>query len=356
MKKVYYLLTSIIILLSVVGCSGRSEATWQEQYELGVRYLSEGNYEEAIIAFTAVIEIDPMQASAYVGRGQAYVFSAETEDTLTAAQADFEMAIGLDETLPDAWLGLADVYIRRGDYDKALEVLKEGLEKTSGDQSIADKITEVESGNILDSSGKTRRMSHYNESGVLEWYHEYTYNALGKQDSVTHRDSAGNQLGHIDLAYNENGDHLVSYGYNTVVGILFRNEHEYNVNGQEIKRTTYHENGRIRFYDIFQYDSNGNQIRDDTYRPDGTLDGYSVREYNSDGNTTKDSGYNADGSLSSFYTIEYNGKQRTRVNYYNSEGELTQYQIYHYNEQGKLTGSDTYDGTGNLMFSTSNKS
>lgn len=30
--------------------------TWQEQYDLGLRYLSEGNYEEAIIAFTAAIE------------------------------------------------------------------------------------------------------------------------------------------------------------------------------------------------------------------------------------------------------------------------------------------------------------
>ena len=56
--------------------SGRSRQeegpTWQEQYDLGLRYLSEGNYEEAIIAFTAAIEIDDTRPEAYQGRGQSY--------------------------------------------------------------------------------------------------------------------------------------------------------------------------------------------------------------------------------------------------------------------------------------------
>lgn len=50
--------------------------TWQEQYDLGVQYLSEGNYTETIIAFTAAIEIDPKQAPAYVGRGDARIGAA----------------------------------------------------------------------------------------------------------------------------------------------------------------------------------------------------------------------------------------------------------------------------------------
>lgn len=143
----------------------KAETTWQEQYDLGIRYLSEGNYAEAIIAFTAAIEIDPKQASAYVGRGQAYIFSGETEDNLTAAQADYEKSIELDETNSDAYLGLADVYIRRGDYDKALEILREGLEKTGKAAAIAGKISEIESGSIADSSGTVHRISRYNEYG-----------------------------------------------------------------------------------------------------------------------------------------------------------------------------------------------
>ena len=38
---------------------------------------------------TAAIEIDPKQAPVYVGRGNAYVLSGETEDNLSAAKADY---------------------------------------------------------------------------------------------------------------------------------------------------------------------------------------------------------------------------------------------------------------------------
>ena len=48
----------LVVLLCLSACGQSAESTWQEQYDLGVRYLSEGNYEEAIIAFTAAIEID----------------------------------------------------------------------------------------------------------------------------------------------------------------------------------------------------------------------------------------------------------------------------------------------------------
>lgn len=54
-------------VLSLCACARENVgSTWQEQYDLGVRYLSEGNYEEAIIAFTAAIEIDPKRAETYI--------------------------------------------------------------------------------------------------------------------------------------------------------------------------------------------------------------------------------------------------------------------------------------------------
>lgn len=153
-KRAMALFTVWVLVLGLSACTadqpenqgtGASQApTWQGQYDLGVRYLSEGNYEQAIIAFTAAIEIDPKRAPAYVGRGDTYVKSGETESNLEAAKADYEKAIELDETSAKAYLGLADVYIRQGDYKKALEVLREGLEKTGNDQQIGDKIDEIQ--------------------------------------------------------------------------------------------------------------------------------------------------------------------------------------------------------------------
>ena len=62
------LLLSIGFAVLLTACSEMEEsgATWQEQYDLGVKYLSEGNYEVAIVAFTAVIEIVPKRPVAYL--------------------------------------------------------------------------------------------------------------------------------------------------------------------------------------------------------------------------------------------------------------------------------------------------
>ena len=145
-KRIYIFLISVLCacLLSACAQTTSNESTWQEQYDLGIRYLSEGNYEEAIIAFTAAIEIDPKQALAYVGRGDAYMGSGEAEENLTAAQADYEKALELDKTLENAYLGLANAYVRQGQTDRALEILRQGLERTENSQRIADKIIELE--------------------------------------------------------------------------------------------------------------------------------------------------------------------------------------------------------------------
>ncbi len=99
------LLLALALIFSLCGCGASSAgSSWQDQYDLGVRYLSEGNYAEAVIAFTAAIEIDPKQ--------------------------------------PDAYLGLAEAYLAGGDRTGAIEVLEQGLEAT-GDSEIKDMLDQV---------------------------------------------------------------------------------------------------------------------------------------------------------------------------------------------------------------------
>ena len=140
---------SIVIVLcfffALVACQKRP--TWQEQYDLGMRYLSESNYEEAILAFTMAIEIDPNNALAYVGRADAYVQMDVTEgDTaagsLAAAQADYEAALTLDDTLADAYLGLAEVYWRQGFTDEAM-LLLEQISATLEDGRLTSRLEEM---------------------------------------------------------------------------------------------------------------------------------------------------------------------------------------------------------------------
>ena len=71
MRQKLFSLFLIFGIVLLAACS-QNAPTWQEQYDLGVRYLSEGNYEEAIIAFTAAIEIDPKRPEAYAKAAEAY--------------------------------------------------------------------------------------------------------------------------------------------------------------------------------------------------------------------------------------------------------------------------------------------
>lgn len=97
---VIYLILGLFLLF---GCEAGQNAasTWQEQYDLGMRYLSEGNYEEAIIAFTAAIEIDPKRAEAYSGMADVY----EAQGDIESLRAILEQGIDAteDDALEERW-------------------------------------------------------------------------------------------------------------------------------------------------------------------------------------------------------------------------------------------------------------
>lgn len=131
LKNIYIFL--MIILLSACTTGAK---TWQDHYDLGMRYLSEGNYEEAILSFTAAIEIDAKRIEAYIGRGDAYFAFEELEEHFESAIVDFETALGLDEMYVDAYLKLADVYFAIDDKEQAIEILKKGFKLTNDDRLL----------------------------------------------------------------------------------------------------------------------------------------------------------------------------------------------------------------------------
>ena len=115
MKKHTYLCLIFLVILGLCSCGQRAEdgtnsesPTWQEQYDLGVLYLSEGNYEEAILAFTAAIEIDPKRPEAYVKAAEAYDILGDAEaahairENGYAATGDESLRVEEDKSENDA--------------------------------------------------------------------------------------------------------------------------------------------------------------------------------------------------------------------------------------------------------------
>ena len=142
MRKTLSLFFTLILCLSLAACGGKSG--WQEQYDLGTKYLTDGNYEEAILAFTAAIEIDPKQALAYVGRGDAYVagidldteLSGDAWDAYDRAAADYLAALDLDETLDDVYYKAAEVCLALGDTEAARDILRRGYDATGDEEML----------------------------------------------------------------------------------------------------------------------------------------------------------------------------------------------------------------------------
>ena len=106
MRKQYLVIGISLLLLLSVACGKSIEEQIAEQLELGEQYLLEENYEQAMVAFHKMIELDPKQTEAYTK--------------------------------------LADVYILQEDYEQALTVLQEGAGKTEDEEIIQSKMLEVE--------------------------------------------------------------------------------------------------------------------------------------------------------------------------------------------------------------------
>lgn len=85
-KKNIYWAIGMILMLFLLGCKSTA-ARWQEQYDLGVHYLDGGNYEEAIIAFTAAIEIDGVNPDGYLGLAKAYEANGDIMSSVEALRS-----------------------------------------------------------------------------------------------------------------------------------------------------------------------------------------------------------------------------------------------------------------------------
>lgn len=99
-----------------------------------MQYLTEGDYEQAILSFAAAIEIDSKLPEAYVGRGDAYVALEDFEKAL----ADYEQAAelgaeGMDEkpeqirVLLESHSLLSGLYgvLESGDIEQAKELIQQ---------------------------------------------------------------------------------------------------------------------------------------------------------------------------------------------------------------------------------------
>jgi tetratricopeptide (TPR) repeat protein len=175
--KVILRVVFLSLLLLLAAC-GQKALTYEEQIDLGQRFLGDGDYEQAIVAFTAAIQIEPKLSPAYVGLADAHKGLGQPEEAVAAirqgveaisdvasssdliawaetfgdeafAAGDYDTAILAYDTLVFAdprseyFQKLAEAYVAVGNIDSAIEILRRGYEYT-GDEALSERLEELE--------------------------------------------------------------------------------------------------------------------------------------------------------------------------------------------------------------------
>lgn len=376
--------------------AAQSALSWQEQYDLGMKYLAERNYSEAIVAFTLAIEIDPKQAYAYVGRGDAYVGLAEMKgdenesESLEKAASDYSSAIELEPENVDTYIkrgdvyvmlselaenmfdylqkaiedfntainlnpDLADVYIRRGnaymrmdeteenltaakvDYEKALELDETLAEGYLGLADVFLRQREYERTESTLQDGLEKSLNTHDIEQKLAEIEKGLYtDSSGKTHRTNRYDSNGNLVHYFESQYDSQGRETSSWSYDiTSNGEWELNgyyEYIYGDNGLAERMNYYRGDGSLLSYDLYQYDQSGNRVRDDQHFTTPAM----IGSYET--------------NLRYFiYEYDDDGKH-VKTSEYVEGDQLIRYHIPVYDSRGYEIRSDSYNALGELDF------
>lgn len=124
-KKIFLLIGVIASFLILAGIAilippQMKASEISKSLEIGEKYLEEGKYEEAILAFDKVIAIDTKNVTAYEGKGASY----SGLDNYTEAEAQLENAKSIDFT-DNGKVLMADVYVNTDRKDLGLALVDE---------------------------------------------------------------------------------------------------------------------------------------------------------------------------------------------------------------------------------------
>lgn len=117
------LFLAMIALVALCASAVAQENTAEEWYKKGRNFDTNGYYQEAIEAFDKVIQIDPMNASAWLDKGNALVSLALVKnDGFDEAIKAFDKATEINPQYEEAWF-------RKGDTLLLIAMVKHDLEK-----------------------------------------------------------------------------------------------------------------------------------------------------------------------------------------------------------------------------------
>ena len=111
MKKFGLILSVLLgaVILLATACGSGKKVT----IETAQAYMDEGKYEEAVEAYSAMIEVDPNNIDLYMGRADAYVYLKKYPEAIT----DYTSVVGIDDAYVPAYSYRGVLYFAEDDLE-----------------------------------------------------------------------------------------------------------------------------------------------------------------------------------------------------------------------------------------------
>ena len=239
-------ITFSLIITGLTACTKPTHPpTATELLALGEKYLLELNYEQALVQFNKVIEIEPMNPRGYTGAAESYVALGQEEEAVKILQQGYE-AIGseeikelLDSTMAEAGDGETELQAEQPSGSREAEEEEPWLPQPKEGYPKTERVEDVYGGGyqILEYNeyGNIIKVAHYDGSDSLFALTEYLY------DDYQNRTKA------MSTFVDDDPDRKV-----------VRSEVLYDYSGREVKKTGWSKNGGI-YTNIYDF-IDGNRV------------------------------------------------------------------------------------------------
>lgn len=194
------------------------------------------------------------------------------------------------------------------------------------------------------------RTTYYDETGAIEDYDTYEYDAWGNRLRHIYFLADGTVDRYYQYVYDTQGNEIESRRYGGDGVPTSWDESSYDENGSQLTSVSYDEDGAVMWRWEYEYDTSGNKVKS-LYYDDGedTLSGWSEYKYDSQGNEVERRDYDENDVLENVARREYDeAGNEVLFQYYDGEEELDSWTEYEYDDQGNEISSNGYEADGTL--------
>ena len=205
-KRAVSVLAAMLVVFGLLtGCGKSVEKQIAEQLELGNKYLTESDYEQAIVAFNRVIELDPKSLEAYCMLSEIYMQQGSYEESLKLVEKAEEIYGSLENKteVDETW------------YKRICANVESEIENyaVSSDESEFDFLKDNFSEKLESIKYPDKYLNQMSDD-MKEINQEYTeklkylYDNFKDSDLEAISDFFRHHIGYYDLEGREDGEHI----------------------------------------------------------------------------------------------------------------------------------------------------